>query len=154
MIIRRITGWPTWELRSPFEELERMRSQMNRFAEELTEGLYREPTAGVFPLLNVTEDKDKYYVRAELPGIKANDLDISVMGNTLSISGERKISAEGAKEAYVLREYRTGTYFRQFTLSEVIDQGKIDAEMNDGVLRLVLPKVEPAKPRKITVKVD
>ena len=111
MIIRRITGWPTWELRSPFEELERMRSQMNRFAEELTEGLYREPTAGVFPLLNVTEDKDKYYVRAELPGIKANDLDISVMGNTLSISGERKISAEGAKEAYVLREYRTGTYF-------------------------------------------
>ena len=131
-----------------------MRRQMNRLAEELTEGIYREPVAGVFPLLNVTEDKDKYYVRAELPGIKGNDLDISVTGNTLSISGERKIAAEGAKEAYVLREYRTGTYFRQFTLSEVIDQGKIDAEMNDGVLRLVLPKVEPAKPRRITVKVD
>ena len=139
---------------SPFKELERMRRQMNRLAEELTEGIYREPVAGVFPLLNVTEDKDKYYVRAELPGIKGNDLDISVTGNTLSISGERKIAAEGAKEAYVLREYRTGTYFRQFTLSEVIDQGKIDAEMNDGVLRLVLPKVEPAKPRRITVKVD
>jgi len=114
-----------------------MRSQMNRFAGELTEGLYREPMAGVFPLLNVTEDKDKYYVHAELPGIKANDLDISVTGNTLS--GE-VAAPEGAKEVYVLREYRTGTYFRQFTLSEVIDQEKIDAEMNDGVLRLVLPK--------------
>jgi len=151
MIIRRISGWPTWELRSPFEELERMRREMNRFAEELTEGLYREPMAGVFPLLNVTEDKDKYYVRAELPGIKADELDISVTGDTLS--GE-VVAPEGAKEAYVLREYRTGTYFRHFTLSEVIDQAKIDAEMNDGVLRLVLPKVEPAKPRKITVKVD
>ena len=102
MIIRRITGWPTWELRSPFEELERMRSQMNRFAEELTEGLYREPTAGVFPLLNVTEDKDKYYVRAELPGIKANDLDISVMGNTLSISAANHFRSGRSRSAPLL----------------------------------------------------
>jgi len=91
MILRRVTGWPSWDWSSPFDELDRMRRQMDLLSEGLTRGVWREPTAGVFPLMNVTEEKDSYYVRAELPGIKADELEISVTGDTLSISGERKI---------------------------------------------------------------
>jgi len=103
--------------------------------------------------VDIFETDREITVLADMPGVKPKNLTIDLRDDVLTLSGEAA-APEGAKEAYVLREYRTGTYFRQFTLSEVIDQGKIDAEMNDGVLRLVLPKVEPAKPRKITVKVD
>jgi HSP20 family protein len=61
---------------------------------------------------------------------------------------------EASGESEVLREYRPGTFFRQFTLAESIDQAKIDAKLNDGVLRLQLPKVERAKPRQITVRTE
>ena len=77
MLFRRTTRWPTWELRTPFEELDRMRRQMDLLSEGLSRGVWREPAAGVFPLMNVTEDKNNYYVRAELPGFKGDDLDIS-----------------------------------------------------------------------------
>ena len=88
MILRRLSNWPRWDWRDPFEELERMRRQMDRLFEGLTGRLLSEPTAGVFPLVNVTEANDNYYVRAELPGVKAGDMDISVTGTNLSISGE------------------------------------------------------------------
>jgi len=137
---------------SPFKELERMRRQMNRLAEELTEGIYRERVAGVFPLLNVTEDKDKYYVRAELPGIKGNDLDISVTGNTLSISGERKIAAEGEKIQYHRKERESGEFNRMISLPAQVDTAQVEAHCADGILTVVLPKSEAAKPKQITVK--
>jgi HSP20 family protein len=152
MIVRRISDWPTWEWESPFEEMERMRRRMNRLAEELTEGMYREPVAGVFPLLNVTEDKDKYYVRAELPGIKANDLDISVTGNSLSISGERKIAAEGEKNRYHRKEREAGEFSRMISLPAQVDTAQVEARCADGILTVVLPKSEAAKPKQITVK--
>ena len=71
---------------------------------------------------------------------------------TAQPSHSRVTSPEAANEGDILREYRTGTFFRQFTLSETIDQTKIEAKLTDGVLRLQLPKVEKAKPRQITVR--
>ena len=152
MIVRTITGWPTWDWKSPMAELERMRREMDRVAEEIAGGSFREPTAGVFPLLNVTEGKDVYYVRAELPGIKAEDLDISVTGNTLSIAGERKIPVESEKAKYHRREREAGKFSRMISLPAQVDTAKVEARCSEGVLTMVLPKSESAKPKQITVK--
>jgi HSP20 family protein len=152
MIWRRITGFPASEWTSPFDELERMRRDMDRLSEGLTRGIFREPMAGVFPLMNVTEDKDDYYVRAELPGLKADDLDISVTGDTLSISGERRIPAEDEKAQYHRREREAGKFSRIVSLPSQVDTGKVEARCIDGVLTVVLPKAEAAKPKQIAVK--
>ena len=103
------------------------------------------------PAVDIFENDDRISVLADMPGVKAQDLKIDLRENVLTLSGHVG-APESANEAHVLREYETGTFFRQFTLSEVIDQGKIDAKLTDGVLRLELPKLERAKPRQITVK--
>jgi HSP20 family protein len=147
MIVRRLTGW-----RSPFEELERMRREMDWLTEGLTGGLFREPTAGVFPLMNVTEDNDNYYVRAELPGLRADELNISVTGDTISISGERKLPVEDEKAQYHRREREAGRFSRIVSLPTQVDTGKVQARCADGILTVVLPKAEAAKPKQIAVK--
>jgi HSP20 family protein len=152
MLFRRITGWPTGDWTSPFEELERMRRQMDLLSEGFTRGLWSRPAAGVFPLMNVTEAKENYYVRAELPGLKADELDISVTGDTLSISGERKLPAEDEKAQYHRREREAGRFSRIVSLPGRIDTGKVEAHCTDGVLTVVLPKAEEAKPKQIAAK--
>jgi len=110
------------------------------------------PAAGVFPLMNVTENKDHYYVRAELPGLRADDLELSVTGDTLSISGERKIPAEDEKAQYHRRERDAGRFSRIVTLPAQLNTSQVEARCTDGVLTVVLPKAEEAKPRQIAVK--
>jgi HSP20 family molecular chaperone IbpA len=88
---------------------------------------------------------------ADLPGVKAKDLKIDLNNNVLTLTADETLP-EGSGEKDVFREYRTGRYYRQFTLSDTIDQSKIEAVLKDGVLRLALPKVEAATPRKITIK--
>ena len=131
-----------------------MRRQMDWLAGDLglTKELSREPTAGVFPLMNVTDDKDDYYVRAELPGLKADELDISVTGDTLSISGERKLPVEDEKAQYHRRERESGTFSRIVSLPTQVETGKVEARCTDGVLTVTLPKAETAKPKQIAVK--
>lgn len=104
------------------------------------------------PAVDICETEKDITVLADMPGVKASDLAIDLNDNVLTLSGT-VASPQGKDEVDLLREYRTGKYFRQFTLSEVIDQAKIEAKLSDGVLRLTLPKVEAAKPRKIEVKV-
>lgn len=157
MIVRRIGGGPTWDVRSPFEELERMRRQMDLlmgglWGETVARGAQREPWAGVFPLMNMTEDKDHYYLRAELPGIKSDALEITVTGNTLSISGERQIAAEGENVKYHRREREAGTFSRVVSLPDQVDAEKVEARSVDGILTVVLPKSEAVKPKQITIK--
>jgi HSP20 family molecular chaperone IbpA len=92
MFARRLFNYPSMGWRHPFADLERMSRQMDR----LTHGLLGQPGLGwrpasVFPAINLTEDTDKYYLRAELPGIKADALDIQAVGRNLTLSGERTI---------------------------------------------------------------
>jgi len=103
------------------------------------------------PAVDIFENEKDITLLADMPGVKAEGLNIDIREDTLTLDGDVQ-SPEGADEDDILREYRTGKYYRQFTLSQVIDQGKIGAELKDGVLRLKLPKVEAATPRKIAVK--
>ena len=103
------------------------------------------------PAVDIFETEKEITLLADMPGVKSGDLIIDLRENVLSLEGDVK-SPEGTEEIDIIREYRTGKYYRQFTLSQVIDQAKIDAELKDGVLRLRLPKVEAAMPRRIAVK--
>ena len=152
MFYRRLFDFPTRGLRGPFSELDRLRRQMEKWHGALTEGALPMPAAGVFPLTNVTEDKDNYYVRAELPGINTDDLDIQVTEKSISISGERKIPVEGNNVTYHRRERDAGKFSRSINLPEDIDTGNVDASLKNGVLTVIIPKAEIAKPRQIPVK--
>lgn len=152
MIVRRLGGWPTLDWRDPFYELERLQRQMDTMLEGLSAGVSRGPGAGVFPLMNVTEDKEKYYIRAELPGVKSKDLDITVTGRNLSIAGERKIAEEKEGTKYHRSEREEGTFSRMISLPAEVDTSKVEARCNDGILTVVLPKAESAKPKQIAVK--
>ena len=103
------------------------------------------------PAVDIFETEKNITLLADLPGVKSDDLIIDLRDNALTLTGD-VAPWEGAQEQDRLIEYEIGRYYRQFTLSEVIDQDKIDAQLNDGVLRLTLPKVEKAMPRKISVK--
>jgi HSP20 family protein len=102
--------------------------------------------------MNVTEDKDNFYFRAELPGIKADALDISITGENLSISGERKIPAEEENAKYHRREREAGKFSRIISMPAQVDAEKVNAKCADGMLTIILPKAAAAKPRQITVK--
>ncbi len=105
------------------------------------------------PPVDIFESEDRISVLADMPGVQAKDLKIDLRENVLTLSAP-VAAPEAESETAVLREFTSGSYFRQFTLSDQIDQAKIDANLSDGVLRLELPKAEKAKPRQITVKVN
>ncbi len=102
------------------------------------------------PSVDIFETETALTVLADLPGVTPENIDIDLHDDVLSLVGHIKEDPEPG-ENVLLKEYEVGQYIRKFTLSEVIDQEKIQAELADGVLRLTLPKVEKAKPRKIQV---
>ena len=152
MIYRSMFGLPSWSVRGPFDELARMRQEMNRLSEAFTGRGAGRLSAGVFPLVNLTEDTESYFIRAELPGIKGEDLDIQVTGNSVSIAGERKIAAEGDGVKYHRREREGGTFSRMMTLPGDIDAEKVEADLVNGVLTVKIAKAEAAKPKQISVR--
>jgi HSP20 family protein len=151
MIYRRFFGWPSWETKSPYSALERMRRQMDRLFEEWPR-TYQSQAAGVFPLINLTENPDKFFIRAELPGMSSKDLDIQATSNSVSIAGERKISAESSDAKYHRREREAGNFSRIVGLPGEIDPDKVEADLVNGILTVVVPKAQVAKPRQISVR--
>ena len=147
MIYRRFFNVPTYRIRSPWEELHRMRQQLDQMFDDAPQ---QRVSAGVFPLINLTEDKDNYYVRAELPGLKGDELDIQVTGNNLAISGERKITAE-EDARYHRKEREAGTFSRMIGLPGEVNSDKVEANLENGILRIVVSKAEIAKPKQISV---
>ena len=113
-------------------------------AEQTRPGLVFTPTVDIF------ETDQQITLLADMPGVATEDISIDLREGVLTISGEVK-PWEKADEKDVLIEFEIGKYYRQFALSETIDQAKIDAQLKDGVLKLALPKLTKAQPRKITV---
>lgn len=102
------------------------------------------------PAVDIFETESAITLLADLPGVQPEDLDIDLRDDVLTLTGSIA-PLESDKENKLLVEYETGRYYRQFTLSDIIDQQKIEANMTDGVLRLILPKAEKAQPRTIKV---
>ena len=114
-------------------------------AEQTAPGLVFTPAVDIF------ETEKEITLLADMPGVKADDLTIDLRDNTLTLSADIS-PVDNTGEQDILVEYESGRYYRQFTLGELVNQAKIDAKLNDGVLRLSLPKVEKATPKKITVQ--
>jgi HSP20 family protein len=139
---------------APFNELNRIRNEIGHFLEDPFSMI--SPATSFFegwaPTVDIFEDKDKVTVRAELPGMKKEDIDLSLEGNTLSISGERK-EEEERKEGETYRSERFfGRFQRSITLPAAVDSSKVQATYKDGVLTVELPKSEETKAKQIEVK--
>jgi len=109
-------------------------------------------TPGLFPLINLTENKDSFFIRADLPGMSSGDLDMQATSNSVSISGERNIPAENKEAKYHRREREAGKFSRVVGLPSEIDPDKVEASMVNGILTVVVPKAQAAKPRQISVR--
>jgi HSP20 family protein len=151
MLVRRV--WPS---RPTFEgsllDFDQLRREMLRLLDTATGDGAAEPVAGVFPPMNITQDDDNFYVRAEIPGIKPAEISISALRNRLSISGKREIPREHDRVSYHRKERPEGAFNRAVTLPSEVDAERVDARYTDGILTLTLPKAEQAKPRQIAVR--
>ena len=139
-----------------FGRLSSLRDELDRLFESPWTELARtsQLLSGWTPALDVHEDKDNFVVRAELPGMKREDIDVSLHDGALSISGERKTEKK-YEEAEVYRTERFfGKFQRTVTLPAAVAADKVKAQYKDGVLTITLPKTEEAKPKQIDVNVN
>jgi len=138
----------------PFvDDFQALQERINRiFSDTAFSRFPAEEAMGAWaPPCDIYEDGDNIIVKAELPGIDRNDIDVQVENNVLTLRGERKREKEVRSENLCRTERSYGTFSRSFTLPVSVDTGRIKAEYKDGVLHVTLPKVEEAKPRKIQV---
>ena len=103
------------------------------------------------PAVDIYENDDAFVATADLPGLKKEDLDVSIENNVLTVSGERKFEKSDDEGTFRRVERSYGTFRRSFALPRTVDSTKVEAKFEDGVLTLALPKSEVAKSRKITV---
>jgi len=150
MAIIRFSDRPLF--RNPWVDFERMRREFDTLFQGLAGEYPGRPGTTVFPALNISEDANHLFVRAEIPGVKAADLDLSVEGDTLTISGERTTCPVDQKLSYHRREIECGRFSRAVTLPTRVNPDQVGAGFVNGVLTITLPKAEAVKPRKIAIK--
>lgn len=140
--------------RFPFWDLERTLDEMNRMLDLFAGPLsLRSVPAGTFPPINVYDASDKLVVTAELPGVEPKDLELTVVENSLTLSGKRQTEPAGNGEPnYYRRERFNGEFSRTITLPEKINPDAAAAKFANGILTIELPKAQEAKPRSIAVK--
>jgi HSP20 family protein len=147
---------------NPFEDMQALRREIDRAFADFGRGenpSYRVaflPGIGPrqYPLVNLFEDKDKVYVEALTPGVDPQSLNVTVLQNRLTLSGEKSPIGDDVKpEAFHRNERASGKFLRSLDLPVEVDDGNVLAEYKNGVLLVAIPKAEKAKPKQITVKV-
>jgi len=139
-----------WE---PFREMVDWQRSLERlWGEPFARGFFRDQAGGAPMPLDVYYQDDALVLKGSLPGMKPEDIDISVTGDMLTIKGETKTEETVKAEDYVCREMRRGTFGRTITLPKDVDAAKIEAAYEGGVLTLTVPKGEAHKPKQIKVK--
>ena len=135
-------------------EFSLMRDHMDKIWNSVRGGFdqIRDNFSGVFPLINVGENDDHVIISAELPGVRAEDLDISVKGDAVTIKGEKKVGPHPAEANFYRKERHEGAFSRVLTLPYKVEYDAADAVFKNGILTLTLPKAAEARPRQITVK--
>ena len=142
----------------PFQEMSALQESMNRLfsdvraqapvrGEEIVQGAW-------IPAVDIFETNEAIVLKAELPGITAQDISVEVKDNTLTLKGEKKFEKEVKEENYHRVERSYGSFQRAFTLPGTILQEKVKAEFKDGILEITLPKVEEAKPKQVKVEIS
>jgi HSP20 family protein len=141
----------------PFAEMESLRNQMNQLFNEMgdlsaTEAQQR--PARWMPAIELNESEDAFTIRAEVPGVKPEDLDIQVSRDAVSISGENRQEERSESQGVTRSEFRYGHFHRTIPLNSEIQNDRVNAEFNDGILRLVLPKAQAERDRVVKVNVN
>ena len=136
----------------PFRELTSLQSEVNRLFSRASGGDGVERQSWI-PSVDVVESKDAITLKAELAGMDPNDISLEVEDNVLTVSGERRFEEEVDEEKYYRIERRYGSFSRSIALPQGADPDKIDAEYENGVLVVTVPKMETAKPKRISVGV-
>lgn len=142
----------------PFQEMSALQESMNRLfsdvraqapvrGEEIVQGAW-------IPAVDIFETNEAIVLKAELPGITAQDISVEVKDNTLTLKGEKKFEKEVKEENYHRVERSYGSFQRAFTLPGTIHQEKVKAKFKDGILEITLPKVEEAKPKQVKVEIS
>jgi HSP20 family protein len=142
---------------SPFRHLSLLRNEIDRLFDSPLNALSSDSQqflSGWAPAVDLHEDRDHLVLRAELPGMKKENIDISLHGDVLTLSGERKEEKEYEKAETYRSERFLGKFQRTFTLPVTVDANKGQASYKDGILTVHLPKSDEAKPKQIEVKVN
>ena len=152
-----LTTWKPFRELAPFREFETMRKDMDRFWDSFLQGGLRKRTqegGEWLPSLDVGETKNELVVKAEVPGMDAKDIDISLSDGMLTIKGEKKQEREEKEADYHLVERSYGAFTRSIQLPSEVQSDKISASYKNGILKITLPKSEEAKKKEIKIKVD
>ncbi|MBI1879549.1 MAG: Hsp20/alpha crystallin family protein [Chloroflexi bacterium] len=136
---------------NPWRELERMQREMDRVFANFY-GAPRFQTAPSFPAMNIWTNQESAVITAELPGVNPEDIDISVVGETLTLTGSRQPEELKEGEKYHRRERGQGKFTLTFQLPFPVEAEKLDAIFDKGVLHISLPRAEADKPKKIAIK--
>lgn len=150
--------WKSYRTWDPFEEMGGMQERINRLFDDTFERLpvaHRETLERTWsPAVDIYEDKENIIVKAELPGMKKEEVSIEVRDGVLTLTGERKHEQETKKENFHRIERTYGKFSRSFTFPDSVKVDKVKANYKDGVLEITLPKDEKAKTRAIPIKIE
>ncbi len=142
-----ITRW------NPFRELQQLQKRMDQIWDSsVPSGNDQLSHGDWYPSVDIFEKGNAVVIRAELPGMKKDDIDVSIENNILTLKGKREIEKEVNEADYHRIERSYGSFIRSFSLPKTVDADKVKASYNDGILELSLPKSKEAEPKKIEIK--